>query len=503
VADYQPLFRRVELSLGQAGAPCLPTDERIQSVRHGASDPQLEALYFQFGRYLLIASSRPGTQPANLQGIWNFQMRPPWSSNYTLNINAQQNYWPAEVCNLAECHEPLFDLIQELSVNGAKTAEILYGCRGWVAHHNTGLWRTATPVGDGTGDPCWAMWPMGGAWLCQHLWEHYAYGGDKQFLAQRAYPLVKGAARFMLDFLIEDEHGNLVTCPSTSPENKFLLPDGRECSVSMASTMDMAIIHDLFSNCIEASKILGTDQGFRSELESARARLLPVQIGEHGQLQEWFQDFGEAEPGHRHHSHLFGLHPGRQITLRGTPELAEACRKSLERRFEHGAGRGGWPCAWIISFWARREEPDPAYRQVRLLLGNSTCPNMFNGRRVYQIDGNLSGIAGIAEMLLQSHAGEISLLPALAREWPTGYVKGLRARGGFEVDMAWKNGRLTEATIRSKLGNRCRVRSRTPVVAGAASGELKVDALGDLVVAFDTKPGKEYRLAPREGEGGG
>jgi len=508
VADYQHFFNRVDFQLadstGGRAPQALPTDERLQAYAKNAYDPGLETLYFQFGRYLLLASSRPGGPPANLQGLWNKELRAPWSANYTININTQMNYWPAEVTNLSELHEPLLRFIKNLSVTGAGTAREFYGARGWVAHHNSEIWATSNPVGDrGAGEPVWANWYMGGNWLSQHLWEHYAFTQDKQYLATRAYPIMKEAALFSLDWLVPDKDGYLVTAPSTTPENTFRDKNGQAQGVSVATTMDMAIIWDLFTNVIEASQVLGIDADFRAELLAKRQRLYPPHIGSKEQLQEWYKDFTETDPLHRHASHLFGLHPGRQLSAARTPDLFQAARRSLELRGDAGTG---WSKAWKINWWARLQDGDHAYRLIRQLLtyvsgtgyggSGGTYPNLFDAHPPFQIDGNFAGTAGMAEMLLQSHLGEINLLPALPKAWATGHIQGLKARGGFEVAIDWQSHQLRTATLTSLAGGRCVVRAPRPFSIQQVPGEAVRDAFG-YVLAFESVKGRTYHLTTR------
>jgi alpha-L-fucosidase 2 len=506
-ADYHHYFNRVILSLAneknESNAE-LPTDKRLAAYTGGAADPSLEALYFQYGRYLLISSSRPGGPAANLQGIWNNLVRPPWSSNYTTNINVQMNYWPAEPANLSEMHKPLFTLMQNQAVNGRKTAKEFYQLDGWVVHHNSDIWALTNPVGDlGNGDPKWANWAMGANWLCQHVWQHYQFTGNKKFLKDTAYALMKEAVIFTLGWLIEDKDGYLVTAPSGSPENSFKDEKGVQGSISAASTMDMSIIRDLFSHFIKASEILGIDAAFRDTVIAKEKKLYPFQIGKKGNLVEWYKDWEDIEVNHRHVSHLFALYPAEQISPITTPDLAAAARKTLEIRGDDGTG---WSKAWKINFWARLLDGNHAYKLLRDLLhltgekgtnyssGGGTYPNLFDAHPPFQIDGNFGATAGIVELLLQSQNDEVHLLPALPDAWASGNAKGLRARGGFETGIQWSNHQFSSAQIKSLSGIVCKLRTPVPVKVSGTTVRSQKTENGYLTI-FTTQKGTVYQVS--------
>lgn len=469
LTDHQALFKRVNLVLTEDSVPRLPTDERLMNYTKGADDKNLEALYFQFGRYLLIASSRTESVPANLQGLWNPYIRPPWSSNYTMNINVEENYWLAESANLSEMHKPFLTFIGNLAETGKVTAKTFYGVdKGWASCHNSDIWAMSNPVGDfGKGEPMWACWNMSGTWVVTHLWDHYLYTGDKEFLKNYAYPLMKGAAEFCLEWMVKDKNGHLITSPSTSPENTYITPDGFRGATLYGATSDLAMIRECFTQTIQASELLGIDNGFRNSLKTALVQLYPFQISKKGHLQEWYHDWDDFEPTHRHQTHLYGLHPGRHITPEKTPELAEACRVTLNNK---GDETTGWSKGWRINLWARLWDGNRAYKLYRELLkyvspssgqninysgGGGTYPNLFDAHPPFQIDGNFGGAAGVIEMLMQSDENGIILLPALPDAWPTGSIEGICARNGFELTIFWKDKKLESVNVFSKSGSSC------------------------------------------------
>ncbi|MCJ8008253.1 glycoside hydrolase N-terminal domain-containing protein [Lederbergia wuyishanensis] len=499
IRDYQSLYNRVELSL-ECNKPeeILDTDERVK--KNGSSDLGMVELLFQYGRYLLISSSREGTQPANLQGIWNDLTRAPWSSNYTVNINAEMNYWPAEITNLAECHRPLLKLVSELAVNGERMVSDRYGLRGWTAHHNTDLWRHADPVGgDRHGDPIWAFWPMSGPWLCRHLWEHFSFSQDRTFLETEALPIMKGAAEFCLDWLIEDENGYLTTSPSTSPEHLFYTDKGQVGSVTKGATMDLQIIWDLFTNCIEAAAVLDIEDEWIENVKHARERLYPMQIGKYGQLQEWAIDYEDVEPHHRHVSHLYGVYPGTQIT---EGPLLDAVKQTLNRRGDMGTG---WSLGWKICLWARLkdgERVNALFQQLfniveaknEVFVGGGIYPNLLGAHPPFQIDGNFSYTAGVVEMIIQSHKGYVELLPALPSTWIKGSINGIRVQGGFEVNVSWDKLRVTGLKVTSNTENLFVFKSCTSVIIREEGRDDKrLDPI-DGLIEIDMSENQTYQL---------
>lgn len=499
IQDYQNLFKRVEFNLeDKKMKEQLDTDKRV--MKYGVDDLGMVELLFHYGRYLMIASSREGTQPANLQGIWNDSTRAPWSSNYTLNINAEMNYWPAEVTNLAECHRPFLKAIKELSVNGKKMVDERYGLNGWTAHHNTDLWRHAEPVGDDRhGDPNWAVWPMSGPWLCRHLWEHYTYSQDIEYLKEEAFPIMKGAAVFCLDWLIEDENGYLITSPSTSPEHHFIADNGQKGSVTKGATMDIQIIWDLFTNCIEAAEDLNIDDEWVQQVKAAKDRLHPLQIGKYGQLQEWLTDYEDEHQQHRHVSHLYGLYPGRQIT---EGPLLDAVEQTLNRRGDDGTG---WSLGWKICLWARLKDGERVHvlfdqlfnivlEEKEIFVGGGLYPNLLGAHPPFQIDGNFGYTAAVVEMIIQSHKGYVELLPALPSTWLKGALTGVRIQGGFEVDISWEKMKMNELKVTSQVGNSFKLQSLASVIVRKSGVEDNIIDPVDGLITIQMNKNQKVHL---------
>lgn len=489
IADYRSYFDRADVLLcdNSEGNSALPTDERLELVKQGKKDNKLAEMYHAFGRYLMIAGSREGTLPMNLQGIWNQDMWPAWGGRYTVNINTEMNYWAAESCNLSQLHTPLFDHIERMRPNGRVTAREMYDCGGFVCHHNTDIWGDTAP------QDLWipaTQWPMGAAWLCLHIWEHYLFTCDKEFLADK-YSTLKEASEFFVDFLIEDKRGRLVTCPSLSPENTYLTPSGSQGSVCIGPSMDSQIIWSLFTAVITAGEILHLDSEYCEKLKVLRERLPKPEIGKYGQIKEWAEDYDEVEPGHRHISQLFALYPADMISVRKTPELAKAAEATLERRLSHGGGHTGWSRAWIINHWARLQNGGKVEENIAALLANSTSSNMFDMHPPFQIDGNFGGCAGITEALIQSENGEIIILPALCPSWESGSFRGLRARGGFEVSCIWEQGKITKCEIKSLCGNKCRIVCGEDVKINVGTVET---VYTDGAAEFPTKKGECYSV---------
>ncbi len=491
INDYKKYYDRVKIELydNSEGKSDLPTNERLANIQNGGKDNKLIELYYNFARYLMIAGSREGTLPLNLQGIWNNEMWPAWGCKFTININTEMNYWPAESSGLSELTFPLFDLIEKMRPNGRVTAKEMYDCKGFVCHHNTDIWGDTAP------QDLWmpgTQWPMGAAWLCLHIWEHYMFTKDKDFLKEK-YGTIKEASEFFVDFLIENKNGQLVTCPSVSPENTYLTESGAKGSLCIGPSMDSQIIYELFTSVINASEVLGIDSDYADKLRTMRDKLPKPEIGKYGQIKEWAIDYDEVEPGHRHISQLFALYPADMISVRKTPELANAARATIERRLSHGGGHTGWSRAWIINLWARLNDGEKVYENIAALLAYSTNKNMLDNHPPFQIDGNFGGAAGISEALLQSINQELILLPALPKEWENGSFENLKARGGFTVSCKWENSKFSEALIVSNSGEVCRLIVNTPVKV-LCNGEEIFCEEKDGAIVFNTISGKSYNI---------
>lgn len=492
IADYKRFYQRCNITLedNSNGKSQIPTNQRLDNIKNDGDDNKLIELYFNFGRYLMISGSREGTLPLNLQGIWNDKMWPAWGGKYTININTEMNYWPVEICNLSELHSPLFDIIEKMRPNGRVTAKEMYNCGGFVAHHNTDLWGDTAP------QDLWkpgTQWPMGAAWLCIHIWEHYKFTMDKEFLREK-FETLKEATEFFVDFLIEDKKGRLVTCPSVSPENTYLTESKTQGAICAGPSMDSQILFELFTAVIESADILDIRDEYIERLKEIRERIPKPEIGKYGQIKEWAEDYDEIEPGHRHISQLFALYPADMISMRKTPKLADAARATLERRLSYGGGHTGWSRAWIINHWARLFDGEKVYENIKALLSASTNPNMFDAHPPFQIDGNFGGAAGIAEAVLQSENNEIILLPALPKQWSTGEFNGLKARGGFEVSAKWEKGKIQKAKLVSHSGGKCRVVFDEPLKIICDGTLLPVEYI-DGATVFETIKGLTYEIA--------